>query len=76
MEQLDAFFHEEALQDHLRRIMYADTIRAVLGRPIEVYLLLDRWLYLQENGYKVQLLKFFDEDISPRAMGVFATLIG
>jgi hypothetical protein len=51
------------------------TIRSYLGRPMELYILLDRCLYLMENGYpNVQITRFFDENISPRAIGIFASL--
>ena len=47
-------------------------IRWQLGRALEVYLLLDRCLYLEEKGYQVSCLQFFDEEISPRNIGIGA----
>ena len=54
--------------------MYANTIRSFLGRPLEIYLLLDRCLYLIENGYDPEIIKFFNESISPRSIGIYAKI--
>ena len=71
-EQLDTFYARKDIQIKIRQIFFASTIRSFLGRPLEVYLLLDRCLYLQDNGYRAELIKFFDENVSPRAIGLYA----
>lgn len=44
----------------------ADIIRLLLGRLIELYIILDRALYLQEHGHDVLLTELFDRSLSPR----------
>jgi hypothetical protein len=47
-------------------------IRWQLGRALEVYLLLDRCLYLEEQGFRVQIEQYFQETLSPRNIGILA----
>ena len=54
------------------KILFANIIKSFIGRTIEVYILLDRCLYLIENGYEVNIKRFFNENISPRAIGIYA----
>ena len=42
------------------------------GPLLESYLLCDRALYLQDNGYKVDILEVFDHQISPRNKAIIA----
>lgn len=56
----------------LRDCLLAETFRAPLGRALELYILLDRALYLQETGKKVESLAFFDRELSPRNIGIFS----
>ncbi|PIK13600.1 methyltransferase [Halobacteriovorax sp. JY17] len=75
------FDHEEILKDLGRdevedffsksyekvwRHYLADTIRLLLGRLIEVYVILDRAQYLLENGLSIQIEEIFDRSLSPR----------
>ena len=53
------------------KIIYANVIKSFLGRPLEIYILLDRYFYLSEQGYHVNILRLFDENISPRAIGIY-----
>ena len=50
----------------------ANIIRWQFGRAIEKLIILDRAIYLKENNYKVELGELFDENISPRNIGIFA----
>jgi hypothetical protein len=50
-------------------------IRWQLGRLLEIYLLLDRCLFLEENGYKVKVEQYFEEALSPRNIGILALKI-
>ena len=44
------------------------------GRILETSIILDRALYLQENGYKVEVLETFDRALSPRNLLISANL--
>lgn len=72
--ELDAFFNNPKLIYLIQQMIAAGTIRNALGRVLELYLILDRAIYLEEQGYKVSVEEFFDEEISPRNIGITATL--
>jgi hypothetical protein len=71
-EELNTYFAQPARQDLIWKMLVAGLIRNAFGRLMELYILLDRALYLEEHGYKVELLEFFDEPISPRNLGIVA----
>ncbi len=74
-EELNAFFKNPDLQILIERMLAAGLIRNALGRVLELYVLLDRAIYLEEQGYKVEVQEFFDEELSPRNIGITAELI-
>ncbi|MNY82370.1 hypothetical protein D3C86_2244270 [compost metagenome] len=47
-------------------------MRGLFRRPLEVWLLLDRALYLQEQGYAVRLGTFCDYRLTPRNLLLLA----
>jgi len=71
-DELDAFFASEEIKSILKQMLAANVIRWMLGRCLEIYLLIDRVCYLEELGHEVKLLEFFDENISPRNLGIVA----
>jgi hypothetical protein len=71
-EELNAFFDQPERQILLDQMITANLIRNAMGRVMEIYLMLDRALYLEEQGYKVQVQEFFDEELSPRNIGITA----
>ncbi len=71
-EDLNDYFANSDRQNLIWKMLAAGMIRNALGRLLELYILLDRVIYLEEQGYKVQLLEFFDEPISPRNIGIVA----
>ncbi len=74
-QEFNEFFNNIKLQGLLNKMMTAGLIRNALGRPLELYLLLDRAIYLEEQGYRVRLQEFFNEEISPRNLGLTAEII-
>lgn len=73
-EELNSFFQNPELQILIERMLMAGLIRNALGRVLELYLLLDRAIYLEEQGYNVSVQEFFDEELSPRNIGITARL--
>ncbi len=69
---LDDFFNHPNLQHELKVMFVCNIIRWQLGRALEIYILTDRCLYLEENGYEVKLEQYFDESLSPRNLGILA----
>ena len=71
-EELDDYFVNVERQELIQKMLAAGLIRNAMGRLLELYLLLDRAIFLEEQGYKVELMEFFDESISPRNIGLVA----
>ena len=74
IEELNTWFKNSELLILIDRMIAAGTIRNVLGRVLELYLQLDRAIFLEEQGYEVKVEEFFDEEISPRNIGITAIL--
>jgi hypothetical protein len=74
-DELDAYYATPVLQELIWNMLTAGLIRNAFGRLMELYILIDRALYLEEHGYTVQLLEFFDEPVSPRNLGIVARKI-
>jgi hypothetical protein len=72
-QYFDDYYNDPELQHELRVMYLCNIIRWQLGRALEVYLQIDRCLYLEEKGFEVELLQFFDESLSPRNLGILAT---
>lgn len=70
--ELEAFFASKEIQKTLKKMLAANIIRWLLGRCLEIYLLIDRVYYLEDLGHETTLLEFFDENISPRNLGIVA----
>lgn len=73
-EELNAFFARPDLKLLIDRMLAANIIRNALGRVLELYLQLDRAIFLEEQGYQVEVQEFFEEELSPRNIGITATL--
>lgn len=73
-EYFDEYYSRSDVQRNLRVMFLCNIVRWQLGRALEVYLQLDRCLYLEEQGYEVKLEQYFDEELSPRNLGILALL--
>lgn len=47
-------------------------LRRYLGKLVEIYILCDRALFLEENGYHVDIVEVFNPSISPRCYAIVA----
>ena len=54
------------------KVKQLDLVRHVFRRPLELWLLLDRALYMQEQGYQVTLEAFCDYQTTPRNVQLHA----
>jgi hypothetical protein len=66
--ELDTASQRGALRHGRRRRLALP--RTVLGRVLEVYLLLDRAAWLEQAGHQVQVGTLFDTDVSPRNLAL------
>ena len=73
-QDFNDFYDDPELQHDLRIMFLCNIIRWQLGRAMEVYIQLDRCLYLEENGYDVTFEQYFDEALSPRNLGILAVI--
>jgi hypothetical protein len=71
---LEQFYYKKELQDILKKMFLCNIIRWQIGRVLEVYILLDRAIYLEENGFNVTMEQYFKEALSPRNIGILALL--
>ncbi len=56
----------------LAQVRNLELVRGLFRRPLEVWLVLDRALFLQENGYKAQVGHFCETSPTPRNLMVLA----
>lgn len=57
---------EAAGWQRLAEVRNLELVRGLFRRPLELWLLLDRALYLEEQGYRVRLGSFCDYHLTPR----------
>ena len=50
-----------------------ELVRHVFRRALEIWLVLDRGLYLQQAGYDVSLSEFCEKQLTPRNVLIQAT---
>lgn len=72
VDELNAWYANPEIHTLIDRMLAAGIIRNALGRIMEIYLLLDRAIFLEEQGYDVKVEEFFDEEVSPRNIGITA----
>lgn len=63
---LETLFTGPTHQRLIQGMLAAGIVRDVLGRPLEAAILLDRALWLEKQGLKVELAEVFDPTLSPR----------
>ncbi len=71
--EVEEFFTIEKFQKIAREMFLADIIRWKLGRLLEIYILLDRKFWLEEQNINVEMYRVFDENISPRNIALIAS---
>ena len=59
----------------LHQVRRQELVRHLFRRPLELWILLDYALYLQEQGYRVQLGQFCDRSLTPRNLLIDAVRV-
>ena len=62
--------------DRLAQVRNLELVRGLFRRPLELWLVLDRALYLEEKGYEVQVGEFCDSHLTPRNLMLLAQRCG
>ncbi|WP_032610345.1 methyltransferase [Pseudomonas syringae] len=63
---------EAAGWQRLAQVRNLEQVRNLFRRPLEMWLVLDRALYVQEQGYKVRVGTFCDAQVTPRNLLILA----
>lgn len=63
---------EAAGWNRLAQVRNLELVRNLFRRPMEIWLLLDRALYIQEQGYRVSVGTFCDSKVTPRNLLIIA----
>ncbi|MEH6469733.1 MAG: methyltransferase [Halopseudomonas sp.] len=58
-------FERQGLE-RIAQVEQIELVRLLFRRPLEIWLVLDRALFLQQQGYRVQLQQFCDRQLTPR----------
>jgi hypothetical protein len=66
------FYHSKENQKLLKEMYLCNLIRYKFGRVLEVFISIDRALKAEEANYQVSLKEYFNEEISPRNIGLLA----
>jgi len=73
IEDSEEFFSNTDNHLRVKKIIFADILRSLLGRVVETYIILDRAIFLEEAGYKTKIIKAFNQNISPRNLLILAS---
>lgn len=68
-EEINVFFKK--VQSSVEQIILMGVIRSHLSRLVELYIILDRAIFLRENHFNVKVLETFDKNISPRNIAIY-----
>jgi hypothetical protein len=71
---LRKFYQSKKLHQGIRRMILAGLLRLQTGRVLELYLLMDRALFMEESGYISELKRCFDRSLSPRNIALLSRL--
>ncbi len=66
------FYEDDIIQKDIAALFAAHLIRDLMARPLELAILLDRGLWLAEQGLEVRLIEIFDRRQSPRNIAIIA----
>ena len=72
--EVEHFYNSQKNKDFLDYLWAYYAIARYFGELIETYIIVDRALFLQDNGYKVEIKEVFDPSISPRNKVILAEL--
>jgi hypothetical protein len=70
-EAIEEFY--KGKQQVISHIMDFGLIRSQMAKVVELYIILDRAIYLQEKNMSVEVCEVFDKKISPRNYAIIAT---
>lgn len=69
--EIERFYVQDETQEKIKDLIHLGIIRSQLARLIECYIVLDRALWLKENGAKIDIKETFDNGLSPRNIALY-----
>ncbi len=72
-KELNDFYRSPETTNAINFMVVLGTFRSLFARPIELYIILDRALYIQEKGFNVSMTEIFDNKKSPRNIALTST---
>lgn len=70
--QLDSRYYLEQGRQHAQLVRRIELVRHLFQRPLELWLLHDRALFLEQQGYQVELGTFCNASLTPRNLMIRA----
>jgi len=74
-QAIDIDYFEQRGRERFRQVSREDLVRHLFRRPLELWLVYDRCLYLEENGYVVSLHEFCQRQLTPRNLWIHASRV-
>jgi hypothetical protein len=72
-QQIEDFYMNESLHKKINFLLKAGILRGLFGRLIEIYIVLDRALYLEQAGCQVRVVEAFEKTLSPRNIAIISS---
>jgi hypothetical protein len=69
-KELNDFYKDKVVQDEITFMLRCGIFRSLFARPIELYIILDRAMYLEDHGHKTEMVEIFDNAKSPRNIAI------
>lgn len=71
-DTLDYDHYLQQGRDRHHQVFRLELLRRLFNRPLELWLVLDRALYLEQHGYRVSISRFCDSAVTPRNLILLA----
>jgi hypothetical protein len=70
--ELQAYWQSPRVQKEVHTIWLLHLVRERFSRPLELALLIDRALWMEEEGRHTSLVELFDRELSPRNIAIYS----
>jgi hypothetical protein len=69
---IDCEYYLAKGQERIRSVEQMELVQFLFQRPLEIWLALDKVLFLQQSGYSVSLTEFCEKKVTPRNLLIIA----
>ncbi|WP_083539452.1 methyltransferase [Enterovibrio coralii] len=71
-DDIDFDHYQKMGEARFHHVEKMETVRTLFRRPLEMWLVLDRAIYMLENGFDVDVTTFCERDLTPRNLFIHA----